>query len=116
MAIDAGQQGHAWSESSPDILESCTATKQLEPHPENTNLSGKLLALSAGHHSGLFRTIYNLRPESKSVNDAGKGNNPGHDWGSGSSDLGGSVDQKNLALSLATLTAHTPRWDYAGRS
>jgi hypothetical protein len=79
------------------------------PHPENTNLSDKFLAFKAGHHSGLFRIVYNLWPEPKSGNDAGKGNNPRHDFGNGGDDLGGSVDQKNLALSLATLTARTPR-------
>ena len=52
---------------------------------------------------------YNLGPSQNRANDAGKDDNPGHDLGSGNSDLGCSVDQKSLALSLATLTARSTR-------
>ena len=77
----------------------------------------KLLAFSLDHHSGLFRTDYNLRPESKSGSDAGESSDPGYGFGNGSSDLGHradqtalALDQIDLALRVARLTARTPRW------
>lgn len=46
---------------------------------------------------------YNFRPRQNRAKDAGKGNNPSDDLGSGSPDFGCSVDQTDLALNLVTL-------------